>query len=391
MAAEVLTDRGLAVDIYDAMPSPARKFLMAGKSGLNITHNEPQETFLNRYTAPDSRLTRMVRSFSAQDIQSWMQGLSIPVHVGPTGRVFPHMMKASPLLRAWLERLQRNGARLYTRHRWQGWSDDGGLTFDTPSGPLTTRPAATILALGGASWKRLGSDGAWAQHLAAQGVPLTPFTPSNCSFLCTWTHHMRSQFAGAPIKSVRLTAPNGEATRGEFVITARGVESGGIYTLSAALVDQIGAEGQAQLMIDMLPDLTEPEIARRLNARPGKTSLSNHMRKSLSLSPAKRALAFELTDASTRAAPTQLAAALKALPLTLTGAAPLDDAISTRGGVAWSALDENLMLKHLPGMFCAGEMIDWDAPTGGYLITACLATGRAAAENAATWIEQLKT
>lgn len=202
---------------------------------------------------------------------------------------------------------------------------------------------------------------------------------------------MRSQFAGAPIKSVRLTAPNGEATRGEFVITSRGVESGGIYTLSAALVDQIGAEGQAQLMIDMLPDLTEPEIARRLNARPGKTSLSNHMRKSLSLSPAKRALAFELTDAQTRATPTQLAAALKALPLTLTGAAPLDDAISTRGGVAWSALDENLMLKHLPGMFCAGEMIDWDAPTGGYLITACLATGRAAAENAATWIEQLKT
>lgn len=391
MAAEVLTDRGLAVDIYDAMPSPARKFLMAGKSGLNITHNEPEETFLSRYTAPDQRLTRMVRGFSALDIQSWMKGLDIPVHVGPTGRVFPQMMKASPLLRAWLARLQQNGARLHTRYRWQGWSDDGGLTFNTPSGPLTTHPAAAILAVGGASWKRLGSDGTWARHLAAHGVPLAPFTPSNCGFLCNWTDHMRSKFAGAPIKSVRLTAPNGQATRGEFVITSRGVESGGIYALSAALVDQIVAEGQTQLSIDLLPDLSEPDIARHLNARPSKTSLSNHLRKSLSLSPAKRALVFELTDAPTRAAPTQLAAALKALPLTLTAAAPLDEAISTRGGVAWSALDENLMLKQLPGMFCAGEMIDWDAPTGGYLITACLATGRAAAENTATWIDQLKT
>lgn len=390
MAAEALTDLGHRVNIYDAMPSPARKFLMAGKSGLNITHSEVLETFLDRYTAPDNRLTEMVRGFNAQDIQNWMGGLDIPVHVGPTGRVFPHMMKASPLLRAWLARLSANGAHMHTRHQWQGWDQHGALRFATPDGQVSVQAAATILALGGASWKRLGSDGAWATTLTSQNIKLVGFSPSNCGFLVDWTERMRSQFAGAPVKSVGLTAPNGATSRGEFVITARGVESGGIYTLSAALNDRLAATGEAELLLDLLPDRTQAAIAERLATRKSKTSLSNHLRKALGLSDVKRALIFELTDADTRQTPSALAAAIKALPLPLTTAAPLDEAISTRGGVAWDALDDDLMLTAMPGTFCAGEMIDWDAPTGGYLITGCLASGRAAANGAHNWMLSTK-
>ena len=376
MAAEAALERGARVAIYDAMPSPARKFLMAGKSGLNITHSEDEAIFRSRYTAPDTRLAAMVEAFGPAEITAWMAGLGIESYAGTSGRVFPVGMKASPLLRRWLARLGEGGATLHTRHRWKGWSAEGGLLFDTPEGETCVTADATILALGGASWARLGSDGAWADILAARGVEIEPFAPSNCGFTVDWSARLLAAHEGAPVKGVALTA-GGKTQRGDFVITRTGIESGAVYPLSAALRQELAGRGTAKLTIDLLPDTDEGALAARLTSANVKDSVSNRLRKAARLDAAKIALLNEVTQGAAPKDPAALAGLLKALPLTLTGTAPMDTAISTAGGVAWSAMDERLMLKSLPGTYCVGEMVAWDAPTGGYLLTACLAMGRA--------------
>ena len=387
MAAETLSEAGLGVDIHEAMPSAGRKILMAGKSGLNISHTGSRAEFAAHYLDHDDRLRDCLKHFGPDEIIAWMDGLGMPAHTGPTGRIFPETMKASPLLRAWLRRLEGRGARLHLKHRWMGWDADGALVFDTPQGQVTVRPSATIFALGGGSWRRLGSDGEWTAPFQTAGIALAPFRPSNCGFLADWSVRMRDAFAGAAVKSVKLSA-GGKETREELTITARGVESGGVYTLSAPLRDEIETQGSATLWLDLLPDLEAADIARRLSAAPAKQSLSNRLRKALKLTGVKAALLFECTDREALNDPASAAAAIKALPLTLTGIAPLDEAISTAGGVAWDALDDHFMLKHRPSHFCAGEMIAWDAPTGGYLITACMATGRAAGLGVLAWLRR---
>ncbi len=385
MAADVLSEAGIGVDIFEAMPSAGRKFLMAGKSGLNISHAGAMPGFLAQYRDHDGRLRECVEAFGPDEVIRWMEGLDMAAHTGPSGRIFPESMKASPLLRAWLRRLSERGAKLHLKHRWTGWDADGALTFAAPDGEVAVQPAAVVFALGGGSWRRLGSDGSWAEIFTAAGTPAAPFRPSNCGFTVNWSDRMREQFAGAAVKGVRLSAGERE-TREEFTVTARGVESGGIYTLSAPLRDEIEANGAATLMLDLLPDLETPEIARRLAAAPVKQSLSNRLRKALNLTGVKAALLYECADREALNDPAKAAEAIKALPLTLTGTVPLDEAISTAGGVRWEALDASLMLTDRPGHFCAGEMIAWDAPTGGYLITACLATGRAAGAGVLAWL-----
>ncbi len=375
MAAEAALERGARVAIYDAMPSPARKFLMAGKSGLNITHSEDEAIFRSRYTAPDARLAAMVEAFGPAEITAWMTGLGTESYAGSSGRVFPVGMKASPLLRRWLARLGGGGATLHTRHRWKGWGADGALLFDTPEGETRVTAEATILALGGASWSRLGSDGAWADILAARGVEIEPFAPSNCGFTVNWSARLLAAHEGAPVKGVALTA-GGKTQRGDFVITCAGIESGAVYPLSAALRHELAGRGAATLVIDLLPDTDEIAIATRLANAHAKDSVSNRLRKAARLDAAKIALVNEVTQGAPPKDPAALASLLKALPLTLTGTAPMDTAISTAGGVAWNALDEHLMLTAVPGAYCVGEMVAWDAPTGGYLLTACLAMGR---------------
>ncbi|RFB05847.1 TIGR03862 family flavoprotein [Parvularcula marina] len=384
MAAEMLTDHGIAVDIYDAMPSPARKFLMAGKSGLNITHTEGLEMFLARYSEDEGRLAEIVADFTPHMIIRWMEELGIEAQTGPTGRVFPSMMKASPLLRAWLRRLEDGGATLHTRHRWTGWDEDGALLFETPDGPKAVTAEVVIFALGGASWSRLGSDGAWAEHFAKEDIPVTPFMPSNSGFLVDWSAHMNETYAGAPVKNIRLTAGD-VSTRAEFVITERGVESGGIYMVSAPLREALAA-GEALLNIDLLPDVSEEALTERLSRPRGRQSMSNHLRKAARLTGVKKALLYEFTPKEVLEDAAALAKAIKSLPLRITGMVPLDEAISTTGGVPFAALTEELMLEDRPGTFCAGEMLGWDAPTGGYLLTACFATGRRAGQGACSWL-----
>lgn len=387
MSAEVLCEAGIGVDIYEAMPSAGRKFLMAGKSGLNISHTGSERDFAARYRDPDACVRDPVARFGPDEVIAWMAGLGMPAHVGPTGRIFPETMKASPLLRAWLRRLADRGVRMHLKHRWTGWAAEGALAFETPDGAVTVQPAATVFALGGGSWRRLGSDGGWADVFAAAGIPVAPFRPSNCGFTVDWSGRMRADFAGVPVKGVRLSS-GGQETREEFVVTARGVESGGVYTLSAPLRDEIEAAGAATLWLDLLPDMDAAEIARRLASASGKQSLSNRLRKALNLSGVKAALLYECADREALNDPARAAEAIKALPLKLTGTVPLDEAISTAGGVSGDALDAHLMLKAKPGSFVAGEMVDWDAPTGGYLITACMATGRAAGLGVLAWLER---
>lgn len=381
MAAQAALAEGARVDIYDAMPSAGRKFLMAGKSGLNITHSEDEGKFRMRYDAPDSPLAGMVEAFGPADIVKWMAELGIEAHIGSSGRVFPIGMKASPLLRRWLARLGEVGAVLHTRHRWTGWDGDGALMFETIGGRTSVKPDAAVLALGGASWRRLGSDGAWAHILAGMGVALLPFEPSNCGFHVQWSAKMAAH-DGAPVKGVLLSA-NGQKVKGDFVITRSGIESGAVYPLAAALRRDISGNGRAVLMLDLLPDADETAIATRLAAGHPKDSLPNRLRKAARIDGAKAALLFEVTKGAPPREAEALARLIKALPLTLAGTAPMDTAISTAGGVPWDEMDDCLMLRSLPGVYCAGEMIAWDAPTGGYLLTACLATGRVAGRAAA--------
>lgn len=382
MAAEAAIETGAQVSIYDAMPSVARKFLMAGKSGLNISHSEEAALFRSRYRAPDARLADMIEAFGPSDVERWMTGLGIESFKGSSGRVFPVMMKASPLLRAWLARLQTGGARLHVRHCWQGWDETGALVFATPEKEVRLEADAVILTLGGASWSRLGSDGAWADLLAAKGVELEPFQPSNCGFEVSWSERLLNGFEGAPLKGVRLSVGD-QSAQGDVIITNRGIESGAIYPLSPNLLGQISARGGATLEVDLLPDVDMDLLTRRLAAANPKDSSSNRLRKSARLDRTKIALVNEITRGVLPAEAGDLARSLKSLPVRVDGPVPMDEAISTAGGVSWSALDDHLMLKALPGVYCAGEMVDWDAPTGGYLLTACLAMGRAAGKAAA--------
>jgi uncharacterized flavoprotein (TIGR03862 family) len=392
MAAEGLAAAGHEVHVYDGMPSAGRKFLLAGKGGLNLTHGEPIEPFIGRYRERAPALAPLLRAFGADELRAWAQGLGVPTFVGSSGRVFPLDLKSAPLLRAWLARLRGQGVRLHMRHRWQGWSDDGALRFDTPAGEQRVTSAATVLALGGASWSRLGSDGAWVPWLAAKGLAVLPLKPSNCGFEVAWSEHLRRRHAGAPLKGVALhwTEVDGRPAvqRGEFVISAYGIEGSLVYAASAALRAGLERDGQAAVRLDLLPTRTTDEVARELAHPRGSRSLSTHMKSRLGLHGAKAALLHERLPRDALADPARLAAGIKALPLTLRAARPVDEAISSAGGVPFEALDEGLMLRRLPGVFCAGEMLDWEAPTGGYLLTACFATGRAAGRGAARWLRR---
>ena len=362
MAAEVLATAGMSVTIVDAMPSVGRKFLMAGKSGLNLTKNEEPGSFLAAFGDISGAMRDAVATFGPPEIMAWADGLGQPLFTGSTGRVFPKSMKASPLLRAWMTRLTDLGVTLQTRWRWTGW-EDGQAVFDTPSGRTLLSPSRTILALGGASWSRLGSTGKWASYLADD---VAPFAPANMGFFVDWSTHMAPYF-GKPIKSVALYAGD-TVSRGEAIISAQGLEGGGIYAISRALRDG------AALTIDLMPDWPVSKIAAALSRPRGKTSLSNHLRKVLRLDPQRIALLSEFG----RPFPDDLAPLIKALPISHNGPRPIDQAISSAGGVKFSALD-GFMLKSRPNVFVAGEMLDWEAPTGGYLISGCLASGRAAA------------
>lgn len=390
MAAEVLAGAGHAVSVVDAMPSAGRKFLLAGKGGLNLTHAEPFETFLTRLRGRSEVLEPSLRAFGPAALRDWARGLGIETFVGSSGRVFPADFKAAPLLRAWLHRLRGAGVTFHMRHRWLGWDDEGALRLVGPQGEVTLRASATVLALGGASWARLGSDGAWVPWLQARGVPVAPLKPSNCGFEVAWSEHLRTRFAGAPLKAVAIgwTEADGALVqqRGEFVISDYGVEGSLVYAASAALREAIARDGQAGFSLDLLPALGEDELARKLAAPRGSRTLARHLKSTLGLHGVKTALLHELLPRETLADPARLAAAVKALPITVRAPRPIDEAISSAGGVPFEALDEGLMLRTLPGVFCAGEMLDWEAPTGGYLLTTCFSTGRAAGQGAARWL-----
>lgn len=379
MAADQLAAQGLNVTVAEAKPSPARKFLMAGKSGLNLTKAEDDETFLCAYAEFAPSLKPMIETFGTEEVQDWARSLEQDVFTGSSGRVFPKAMKASPLLRNWLSKLEARSVELKRRWRWKGWGDETrSCIFETPEGQQGMTADVIVLALGGASWARLGSDGKWTELLEARSVTLTPFRPANMGFKVAWSSYMQSEF-GKPIKAVKLRAGN-ETVRGEFVVSSRGLEGSAIYALSRPLRDG------AALTVDLAPDLSVDTIAERLmKVRKGATT-SEKLRKTLKLDSTKRALLMEFARPLPKNE-VELAQIIKALHIEHDGQRPMDEAISTAGGVAWSAVDEHLMLRELPGIFCAGEMLDWEAPTGGYLITACLATGRWAGLAAAAWAE----
>ncbi|MBU0653872.1 MAG: TIGR03862 family flavoprotein [Gammaproteobacteria bacterium] len=412
MAAEQLVDAGYAVDLYDAMPTVGRKFLLAGIGGLNITHAEPFGAFCQRYAERQAHLQPLLENFGADELRQWCTDLGIETFVGTSGRVFPKEMKAAPLLRAWLARLKRKGLRVHPRHRWQGWDEQGRLVFQTrqggkeqeahPSSLLLPSPLAgeglgmggtppLILALGGASWKKLGSDGAWVNLLADKNIPVAPLKPANCGFLCDWSEHLRTRFAGSPLKSVTLSftdlAGQSETRMGEMIMTERGVEGSLIYAFSARLRNMLEAQGSATFHLDLLPNHTHEQIKSALLKKPASKTLGAFLKSRFKLDAAKTALLFETLDKAHGQGAAHITATLKAIPLTVTATTPLDEAISTAGGIPFEALDENLMLRALPGVFCAGEMLDWEAPTGGYLLTACFATGLQAGQGVIRWLQ----
>lgn len=388
MAAEVLSQAGVGVDLYDGMPSVGRKFLLAGVGGMNITHSEDQNAFVARYAAQATWVAPWLRDFDATAVRAWIHGLGIDTFVGTSGRVFPTDMKAAPLLRAWLKRLRDAGVVIHTRHRWQGWTADGALQVSYPQGELHLRPRAVLLALGGGSWARLGSDGAWLPLLAAHGVQTAPLQAANCGFdVAAWTPLLREKFAGAPLKNVAIALAGDAPRLGECVVTATGIEGSLIYALSAGIREAINRDGEATVHIDLLPSMAVDKIASLLARPRGANSMAKHLHRQLNIDGVKAALLRELTHKDSFADPRALALAIKALPLPLVQPRPLDEAISTAGGVMASALDDQLMLKAVPGVFCAGEMLDWEAPTGGYLLTACFASGRRAAQGVLHWLQ----
>ena len=393
MAAETLVRGGAHVDVYDSMPSVGRKFLLAGKGGLNLTHSEAFENFLARYGARRDSIAPLLQAFGPDQLVAWVRELGFDVFTGTSGRVFPEGMKAAPLLRAWLRRLREAGVRFHLRHRWLGWGDDGFLRFDTPQGEIQVQADTVVLAAGGGSWPKMGSDGAWVPFLAERGVAMPPLRPANCGFDVAngWSEHFRMRFAGQPLKSVVLifTDRNGAAFRrqGEFVVTETGVEGSLVYAASAGIRDEIEANGAATIHLDLLPDREMGRVIREVAHPRGSRSLSSHVQSRTGIKGVKMALLRELVPAGDFADPERLAAAIKALPLQIVAPRPLGEAISTAGGVTFEALDNSLMIRALPGVFCAGEMLDWEAPTGGYLLTACFATGRAAGMGALAWID----
>jgi len=389
MAAQALAERGHAVVIFERMPSPARKFLLAGRGGLNLTHSEPQHAFLARYGETPELLAKAITSFMPQHLRDWSVALGEPTFVGSSGRVFPKSFKASPLARAWLARLAGMGVTLKTRHRFIGFDGPDGLIFETPQGEIRIRPAATLLALGGASWARLGSDGAWTVPLGEAGVTITPLAPSNVGCEIGWSETFRERFAGAPLKRIAL-ACGSMVQRGEAVVTETGLEGGAVYALSQPLREQLAQTGAAVLVADLRPDLGLAEIAAKLaraEVSKRRDTLSNRLRKALALDPVAIGLLREAHGVDLPRGPEALAAAIKAAPLTVTGLRPIERAISSAGGVAFPAIDDAFMLKARPGTFIAGEMLDWEAPTGGYLLQACFATGVAAGEGIAAWLK----
>ncbi len=389
MAAEVLSQAGVRVDLYDGMPSVGRKFLLAGVGGMNITHSEAWPAFLSRYAERAPNIAPLLRAFDADALCRWIHELGIETFIGSSGRVFPTDMKAAPLLRAWLKRLRDSGVVIHTRHRWLGWDENGALRIDSPEGEKTLTPDATLLALGGGSWSRLGSNGAWMLPLEQRGVGLAPLQPSNCGFeVQAWSELMVSKFAGAPLKNIAIGLNDDVPRLGECVITATGIEGSLIYALSAPIREAINVHGAATIHIDLLPGRPVDKLQAALSKPRGSRSMAKHLHSQIGIDGVKAALLRELTDAATFADPALLARAVKALPLTLVKTRPLDEAISSAGGVTFEAMDERLMLKALPGVFCAGEMLDWEAPTGGYLLTACFASGRAAGAGMLDWLKQ---
>ncbi len=397
MAAEVIASAGFRVALYDAMPSVGRKFLLAGVGGMNITHSEPHEKLLTRYAQSSSSLKPFLDKFSADQLCQWIHGLGIETFVGSSGRVFPTDMKAAPLLRAWLHRLRELGVQINPRHKWMGWAEDGSLNISEQKNNEEIKKNIVadvmVLALGGASWQRLGSDGSWVKLLREKDIQIAELLPSNCGFEYPWSEKFQEAFSGAPLQTVRLSANDSDgvlhSVRGEAMIAKTGIEGTSVYALSALLRDTILAKGSAELIIDLLPDLSEEKIIAQLNKPRGKNSVSNFLRKQLNLPPVKLGLLRELTPASIWQDNKALAQALKNLRIPLTGFRPIDEAISSAGGINFSELDNALMLKKLPGVFCAGEILDWEAPTGGYLLTACFATGRAAGEGAVKYLQGL--
>jgi uncharacterized flavoprotein (TIGR03862 family) len=390
MAAEVLSQGGAQVDLYDAMPSVGRKFLLAGKGGMNITHSEPIGDFVKRYGARSEQIGVWLDAFNPQTVREWIHGLGIDTFVGTSGRVFPADMKAAPLLRALLHRLREAGVRFHMRHRWTGWRD-GQLVFASPVGEQLVEPDAVILALGGASWARLGSDGAWVDLLEREKVNVAPLIPSNCGFDVGWSEHFSSRYAGAPLTTVAIESigADGQPARrkGQFVLTATGVEGSLIYALSAPLREQIAANGSATIHLDLAPDFSVERVAREVAHPRGARSMSSHLQSRLGIKGVKSGLLHECLSKQQFADPELLAAAIKRLPVALKRARPIDEAISSAGGIKFEAMEpETLMLRALPGVFAAGEMIDWEAPTGGYLLTACFASGRAAGRGALAWL-----
>jgi hypothetical protein len=395
MAAEVLAAQGAQVDLYDAMPSVGRKFLLAGKGGMNLTHSEPFDTFLSRYGDRAAQMQSWLQNFDATRLREWAHTLGVATFIGSSGRVFPTDMKAAPLLRAWLKHLRDAGVRFHMRHRWRGWQADGTLQFDTPDGSKNVRADATLLALGGGSWARLGSDGAWTPWLASHGVEVAPLQPANCGFDISWSAHFSSRFAGHPLKAVSASCVDVDGVphkrQGEFVITATGVEGGLIYALSAHLRNRITRDGVATLTLDLAAGKSLERIVDEVAHPRGARSLSSHLQSKVGIAGVKAGLLRELVAKEDFNDPLKLAYAIKALPLRLQSPRPIDEAISSAGGVAFESLDEQLMIRTLPGVFCAGEMLDWEAPTGGYLLTACFASGQHAALGTLAWLRAQRT
>jgi uncharacterized flavoprotein (TIGR03862 family) len=392
MAAETARAAGVSVDLYEAKGSVGRKFLIAGKGGMNLTHSEPRPGFDARYRERTVQVGTWLDDFAADALRTWAAGLGVETFVGSSGRVFPTDLKAAPLLRGWVRRLKEQGVRFHVQHRWIGWDADGALRFDTPDGPLHVKPDATVLALGGASWPQLGSDGAWQPWLSARGVSVTPLKPANCGFDIAFSAHM-AKHAGAPLKPLvaHWHDANGQAhaQQGECVLTETGIEGSVIYAIAPDLREAIERNGHARLELDLAPGRDLDRLVTELS-RPRKgRSIGEHLRRATGIEGAKAALVFETTDAAARNDPAQLAAVIHRLPVMLQRARPVAETISSAGGVRLETLDDALMLSTVPGVFCAGEMLDWEAPTGGYLLTACFASGRRAAKGATAWLQGL--
>jgi hypothetical protein len=393
MAAETARAQGVDVDLYEAKGSVGRKFLIAGKGGMNLTHSEPRPAFDQRYAERAAEVGAWLDDFDADALRTWARGLGVETFVGSSGRVFPNDLKAAPLLRGWVHRLRESGVRFHVHHRWLGWREDGALRFATPDGERFVHADAVVLALGGGSWPQLGSDGAWQAQLMERGVEVAPLKPSNCGFDIGWSAHLSSRYAGAPLKPMAASWHDADGRmhtrQGECVITETGIEGSLIYALSAHLRETIATHGSALLHLDLAPDRTLERLRNDLAKPRGSRSFSEHLRRQAGISGVKAALLHEALDSSQRNDVDTLADTIKRLPLNLKQARPLAEAISSAGGVRLEAMNESLMLTALPGVFCAGEMLDWEAPTGGYLLTACFASGYRAGLGAAAWLAKL--